>query len=49
MWKESGLYNGSKGIIKDFLISDNGELKAILIEFEDFKGIGIGNLNLVPI
>jgi ATP-dependent exoDNAse (exonuclease V) alpha subunit len=49
IWKERGLYNGSKGTIEDFHFSDDGEMKAILIKFDDFNGIGIGDLNLVPI
>jgi ATP-dependent exoDNAse (exonuclease V) alpha subunit len=49
IWKKAGLFNGSKGQIKDIVMNDDGTLKAILCEFETFTGTGYNGSNLVPI
>ena len=49
IWKEAGLFNGSRGIIKDIILKDDDTLQCILIEFETFKGTGWNGTNLVPI
>ena len=49
LWKEAGLFNGSRGIVKDFIYSPEDKLVAVLIKFDKFIGKGIGPDNLVPI
>ena len=49
LWKEAGLFNGSKGVLKDVILNDDDSLRCLLIEFENFKGEGWNGTNLVPI
>jgi hypothetical protein len=49
LWKEAGLFNGSKGVIKDIICNQDDSLRFLLIEFEDFRGEGWNGTNLVPI
>ena len=38
LWKEMGLFNGSKGTIEDIIVGDDNKLIAILVKFDDFTG-----------
>ena len=49
IWKEAGLFNGSKGKIVDFILREDHSLKFMLIKFDNFKGRGWNGTDLVAV
>ena len=49
LWKESGLFNGSKGVIKNVYLNEDHTLHCLEVEFADYIGKGFNGTNNVII